>query len=53
MLDFSTSAYYDWLKNKEKRDNKQEQYETAITEIFTNSGNTYGPDRCLLNLCVI
>jgi putative transposase len=45
MLDFSTSAYYDWLKIKDKRDNKQEKYETAITKIFTGSGNTYGPDR--------
>lgn len=45
MLDFSTSAYYDWLKNKEERDKRQKEYETAITSIFVESGNTYGPDR--------
>ena len=45
MLGFSTSAYYDWLKTKEERDNKQEKYEEAITNIFNDSGRTYGPDR--------
>ena len=45
MLKFSTSGYYDWLKTKEERDNKQEEYEAAITKIFTDSGKTYGPDR--------
>lgn len=38
MLGFSTSAYYDWLKTKEVRDNKQKEYEAAITKIFTDSG---------------
>ena len=45
MLGFSTSTYYDWLKTKEERDNKQKEYEAAITKIFTDSGKTYGPDR--------
>src|SRR5690554_2574288 len=45
MLGFSTSSYYDWLKIKEERDNKQKEYEAAITKIFTDSGKTYGPDR--------
>jgi len=45
MLGFSTSAYYDWLKTKEERDKRQKDYEEAITKIFTNSGETYGPDR--------
>ncbi len=45
MLGFSTSAYYDWLKTKEVQDNKQKEYEAAITKIFTDSGRTYGPDR--------
>jgi transposase-like protein len=45
MLNFSTSGYYDWLKTRERRDNKQKEYEAAITKIFTDSGRTYGPDR--------
>ncbi len=45
MLGFSTSAYYDWLKTKEERDNKQKKYEKTITTIFTDSLKTYGPDR--------
>lgn len=45
MLEFSTSGYYDWLKTKEQRDKKQQDYEEAITNIFVDSGNTYGPDR--------
>ncbi|NMA75374.1 MAG: IS3 family transposase [Bacteroidales bacterium] len=45
MLGFSTSAYYAWLKTKEERDKKQKDYETAIAKIFTESNNTYGPDR--------
>ena len=45
MLNFSTSGYYDWLKTKERRDNKQKEYEAAITKVFTDSGRTYGPDR--------
>jgi len=45
ILDFSTSAYYDWLKTKDERDKKQEEYEQAIIDIFNNSRKTYGPDR--------
>lgn len=45
MLEFSTSGYYDWLKTIEQRDKKQQDYEEAITNIFVDSGNTYGPDR--------
>ena len=45
MLGFSTSAYYDWLKIKEERDNKRKEYEAAITKIFIDSEKTYGPDR--------
>lgn len=45
MLKFSTSAYYDWLKTKEERDEKQKKYEKAIRKIFADSGDTYGPDR--------
>lgn len=45
MLKFSISGYYDWLKNREGRDNKQKEYETAITDIFIDSDKTYGPDR--------
>lgn len=45
MLGFSTSAYYDWKKTKDERDEKQKKYEATITKIFTNSVNTYGPDR--------
>lgn len=45
MLVFSTSAYYDWLKNKEERDKKQKKCTRAITNIFVDSNNTYGPDR--------
>lgn len=37
MLEFSTSGYYDWLKNKEQRDKKQQDYEEAITNIFVDS----------------
>ena len=45
MLKFSTSAYYDWLKTKEDRDDKQKKYEKAIVKIFNESHKTYGPDR--------
>jgi len=45
MLGFSTSAYYDWLRTKDERDNKQEKYEEAITNIFNDNERTYGPDR--------
>ncbi len=38
-------AYYAWLKTKEERDKKQKDYEAAIAKIFTDSDNTYGPDR--------
>ena len=44
MLQFSTNAYYDWLKTKNERDRKLEDYEKAINKIFTDSGGTYGPD---------
>ena len=29
-LDVSTSAYYDWLANKDERDERQEKYTEAI-----------------------
>jgi putative transposase len=45
MLEFSTSGYYDWLKTRVERDNKQKKYEEAITKIFNDSEKTYGPDR--------
>lgn len=45
MLNFSTSGYYDWLKTKEERDNKQKEYDATITSIFNDSKKTYGPDR--------
>lgn len=45
MLKFSTSGYYDWLKTKEERDNKQKEYEAAISKIFNDSKKTYGPGR--------
>ena len=40
MLKFSTSGYYDWLKNREERDNKQKEYEAAIMDIFIDSDKT-------------
>jgi len=33
------------LKNREERDNRQKEYEAAISDIFINSDRTYGPDR--------
>jgi putative transposase len=44
-LDVSTSAYYDWLANKDERDERQEKYTEAIKRIFDKSGKTYGVDR--------
>jgi putative transposase len=44
-LDVSTSAYYDWLANRDKRDERQEKYAEAIKRIFERSGKTYGVDR--------
>src|SRR5690554_8182765 len=45
LLDVSTSAYYDWLANKDERDERQEKYTEAIKRIFDKSGKTYGVDR--------
>ena len=41
----STSAYYDWLANRDKRDERQEKYAEAIKRIFERSGKTYGVER--------
>ena len=45
ILEVSTSAYYDWLKQKQKRDVKELDYTTAINKIFKEKDSTYGVDR--------
>ncbi len=45
VLEVSTSVYYDWLKQKQLRDQKEQEYIAIIKEIFEESQNTYGIGR--------
>jgi putative transposase len=45
LLGISTSAYYDWLKTKEERDQKRQEYLKEIKDIFKQSHNSYGVNR--------
>jgi len=44
-LDVSTSAYYDWLTDRDERDEWKEKYAEAIKRIFERTGKTSGVDR--------
>lgn len=41
----SRSGYYDYINNREEREQKKEVLKSAIKQIYDESGGTYGPDR--------